>query len=267
MLGAIAGDVIGSVYERHNLKSTEFELFGRFSRFTDDTVLTVATADALMSDGDFAAAYRKWYARYPRNGYGGRFRRWAARPDAGPYYSFGNGSAMRVSPVAWFVDGFKAVQNTARASALVTHDHPDGVAGAQALAGAVYLARRARDKEEIRTILNRTFEYDFTRTVEAIRPSYRFDVSCRGSVPEAIIAFLDSIDFEDAIRKAVSLGGDSDTIACMAGAVAEAYYGGVPRHIEIEVLARLPDDMRSVTESFRKVVAAATAPRQEPAMR
>ena len=251
MLGAIAGDIIGSVFERHNLKSTRFELFDRFSRFTDDTVLTVATADALLTDGDFAAAYRRWYRRHPTRGYGARFRRWAGNENHGPYNSYGNGSAMRVSPVAWVFDDVDAVRRAAGRSADVTHNHPEGIKGARAVAHAVWLARSRHDKEAIRETITREYGYDLDRNVDAIRPGYRFDVSCRGSVPEAIIAFLDSTDFEDAVRKAVSIGGDSDTIACIAGSVAEAFYGGVPSHIEVEVFSRLSEDLRDVTERFR----------------
>src|SRR5690606_15228954 len=251
MIGAIAGDVIGSVFEHRNNKSIEFELFRSGSCFTDDTVLTVATAEALLTDGDFAAAYRRWFRRYPSAGYGGMFRVWARSSSAGPYHSFGNGSAMRVSPMAWAFDHLDAVCEASRASAAVTHDHPDGIAGAQALASAVYLARMGHDKDQIRSAVSRAYRYDLDRTLDSIRPNYAFDVTCAGSVPEAIIAFLESEDFEGAIRKAISLGGDSDTIACMAGAVAEAYYGGVPQSIEREVLSRLPDDMLAVIDAFK----------------
>lgn len=250
MIGAIAGDVIGSVFEHRNNKSVDFELFHPGSRFTDDTVLTVATAEALLTDGDFAAAYRRWFRRYPSAGYGGMFRVWARSTGTGPYHSFGNGSAMRVSPVAWAFDDLDAVCEAARASAAVTHDHPDGIAGAQAIASAVYLARNGHGKDEMRAAVSLKYDYDLDRTVDSIRPRYAFDVTCAGSVPEAIIAFLESEDFEDAIRKAISLGGDSDTIACMAGAIAEAYYGGVPGFIEREVFSRLPDDMLAVIDAF-----------------
>ncbi len=251
MLGAVAGDIIGSVFERHNLKSTRFELFDRLSLFTDDTVLTAATAEALLTDGDYAGAYRRWYARHPARGYGSRFRRWAANEDHGPYNSFGNGSAMRVSPVAWAFDGVDEVCREAQRSAIVTHDHPEGIKGARADAHATWLARTGHDRNGIREVIGREYGYNLDRTVESIRPSYRFDVSCQGSVPEAIVAFLDSTDFEDAVRKAVSIGGDSDTIACIAGSIAEAYYGGVPAYIEAAALDRLADDLLDVVARFR----------------
>ena len=251
MLGAVAGDIIGSVFERHNLKSTRFELFDRLSRFTDDTVLTAATAEALLTDGDYAAAYRRWYARHPARGYGGRFRRWAANEHHGPYNSFGNGSAMRVSPIAWAFDDVDSVCREAQRSAIVTHDHPEGIKGAKAVAHAIWLARTNHDRNAIREVIAREYGYDLDRTVESIRPGYRFDVSCQGSVPEAIVAFLDSTDFEDAVRKAVSIGGDSDTIACVAGSIAEAFSGGVPVHIEAAAMDRLADDLLDVVVRFR----------------
>ncbi len=251
MLGAIAGDIIGSVYEAHNLKSTRFELFDRLSRYTDDTVLTIATADALLTDGDFSAAYRRWYRRYPSRGYGGRFRRWAGNDHHGPYNSFGNGSAMRVSPIAWVFDDVETVRRVAELSAVVTHDHPEGIKGAKAVSHAVWLARTRHDKESIREVIAREYGYRLDRTVDDIRPRYRFDVSCQGSVPEAIIAFLDSTGFEDAVRKAVSIGGDSDTIACIAGSIAEAFYDGVPAHIETEAVNRLTGELRDVVHRFR----------------
>lgn len=251
MIGAIAGDVIGSVFEHRNTKTTDFELFQSGSMFTDDTVLTVATADALLTDGDYGRAYRKWFRRYPRAGYGGYFRNWGWSADAGPYNSFGNGSAMRVSPVGWAFDSVDAVLEGARASAQVTHNHPEGVRGAQAVALAVFLARVGSDRELIRRETTERFGYDLRRTVEEIRPGYRFDVTCQGSVPEAIIAFLDGEDFEDTVRKAVSMGGDSDTIACIAGSIAEAHYGSVPADISDKVLARLSSDLIEVIEAFR----------------
>lgn len=250
MLGAIIGDVVASVYEHEPTKRTDFPLFHAHSRFTDDTVLTVATAEALLTDGRYDVAYRRWARRYPHAGFGRAFRRWMARDDAGPYGSWGNGSAMRVSPVAFAFDSIDAVLAEAERSAAVTHDHPEGVRGAQAAALAVYLARTGRDRGEIRRELTARFAYDLGRSVDEIRPTYEFDVSCQGSVPEALIAFLDTADLEGAIRTAVSLGGDADTQAAIAGAAAGAYAGAVPEELAMEVRRRLPADMLEVVDAF-----------------
>lgn len=252
MLGAIAGDMIGSVFERSNRKSTDFPLFVEGSQFTDDSVLTFAVADCLLNGLDYAAAYRRYALAYPGRGYGGMFERWIDRENAGPYNSFGNGSAMRVSPVAWAFASETEVLAEARRSAEPTHNHPEGVKGAQAVALAVFLARTARDKGLIRARLTESFGYDLARTVDSIRPFYAFDATCPGSVPEAVIAFLDSDSFEEAVRMAVSLGGDSDTIASIAGAIAEAYYGPVPPFIEEEVRRRLPQELRSLLSEFQR---------------
>lgn len=245
MYGAILGDIAGSVHEHAATKSIDFPLRTLGSRFTDDTVLTVATADALLRDGDYAAAYRRWGRRYPHAGYGGAFRQWLAADDAGPYGSWGNGSAMRVAPVGWWLDDLDAALEEARRSAAVTHDHPEGIRGAQAVAGAVFLARTGVSKEDIRRFLTERIGYDLSRTIDEIRPGYRFDVSCQGSVPEALTAFLESRSVEDAVRLAISLGGDADTQACIAGSVAEAYFG-MPRRDEEWVTDMLPEDLHSV---------------------
>lgn len=250
MMGAIAGDVIGSVFEFNNVKSVRFPLFSAQSTFTDDTVLTLAVADAFMNGKDYAGTIRRCARAYPNRGYGGRFRDWVASDDAGPYNSLGNGSAMRVSPVAFALDTEAAVLAEARATAVVTHDHPEGVKGAQAVALAIFLARTTRDKALIKRRISSEFGYDLSRTVASIRPDYRFDETCPGSVPEALIAFLESSSFEDSIRLAVSLGGDSDTIACITGGIAEAFYGGVPEPIRTEVLKRLPAEFIAVLDSF-----------------
>lgn len=251
MLGAIAGDIIGSVYEASPIKTKAFPLFQRGSRFTDDTVLTVAIADAILSGRSYADAIRGFGRRYPDAGYGGTFRRWLHTDDAGPYGSWGNGSAMRVSPVGFAFGSEDEVLEQARLSAAITHNHPEGIRGAQATALAVFLARTGHGKPVIRDRLVRGFGYDLERSVDDIRPNYGFDVSCQGSVPEAIIAFLDSDSVEDAIRNAVSLGGDSDTMACIAGGIAEAFHGDVPDRIREPVEALLPEDLAQVTRSFR----------------
>lgn len=250
MLGAIAGDIIGSIYEGSPIKTTDFPLFGPHSRFTDDTVLTIATAEALLNGLDYAAVYRAYGRRYPDAGYGGSFIHWIFADQAGPYQSWGNGSAMRVSPIGWAFDTPDEVLAEAERSAAVTHNHPEGLKGAQATALAVYLARTGHDKAALKQEIERRFGYNLSRSLAEIRPGYRFDVSCQGSVPEAIIAFLEATDVEQAIRLAISLGGDSDTLACLAGAIAEAYFGPVPAGMAAEVQRRLPADLLAVVEAF-----------------
>lgn len=250
MIGAITGDIVGSIYEHRPIKRTDFPLFDRSCRFTDDTVLTVAVADAILCGAPYAEKLREWHALYPHAGYGGSFRRWASTPGAGPYNSWGNGSAMRVSPVGYAFDTIGRVLDEAARSAEVTHNHPEGIKGASAVAAAIFMARTGSSKHDIGGFVESEFGYDMSRTIDGIRPSYRFDVSCQGSVPEALMAFMESVDFEDAVRKAVSLGGDSDTIACIAGAVAEAFYGGVPGSIRARALAHLDDRLRGVVGRF-----------------
>ncbi len=253
MIGAIAGDIIGSVYERHRIKTKDFPLFSQGCRFTDDSVLTVALADAILSGRNYDKLMREYYRRYPRAGYGGMFRQWAQNDDGKPYNSFGNGSAMRISPVGFAFDNLEEVLKKAKLYTEITHNHPEGIKGAQATASAIFLARNGRSKKEIRGYIESNFAYDLSRTLDDIRPYYRFDVTCQGSVPEAIIAFLESEDYEDAIRNAVSLGGDSDTQACITGGIAEAFYGSVPEHIERRVLKILDDPLRSVTLQFMQL--------------
>ena len=250
MLGAIAGDIIGSIYEGNPLKTSDFPLFSPHCRFTDDTVLTVATAEALLKGLDYATVYRAYGRRYPNAGYGGTFIHWIFDDQAGPYHSWGNGSAMRVSPVGWAGDTIAAVLAEAERSAAVTHNHPEGIKGAQATALAVYLARTGHDKAILKQEIEQRFGYNLSRSLAAIRPGYRFDVSCQGSVPEAIIAFLEAADVEEAIRLAISLGGDSDTLACIAGSIAEAYFGPLPTPLATEVSQRLPAELLTVVETF-----------------
>lgn len=250
MIGAIAGDVIGSVHEHARIKSRDFELFEPMSTFTDDTVLTVATADALLSGIPYDAAYRMWARRYPTAGYGGTFIRWFRSDGAGPYGSWGNGSAMRVSPVGYAFDTVERVLTEAAASAAVTHDHHEGIRGAQAAALAVFRARTGHSKAEIRRELAERFGYALDRTLDEIRPHYRFDVSCQGSVPEALIAFLETPDAISAIRGAISLGGDADTQAAIAGAAGVAFDGGLPADVDAEVRRRLPADMLGILVAF-----------------
>jgi ADP-ribosylglycohydrolase len=250
MIGAIAGDIIGSIYERRPIKNKKFPLFDDRCRFTDDTVLTVAVAEAILVKGPYVDSVRRIGRHYPGAGYGGSFIRWLHSDDPRPYNSWGNGSAMRVSPVGFVFTSEEEVLHHARMSAEITHNHPEGIKGAQATALAVFLARTGHDKEAIRARIKALFGYDLDRTVDDIRPSYSFDVSCQGTVPEAIIAFLDSDSYEDAVRNAISLGGDSDTLACITGGVAEAFYGTVPDRIRAKVEELLPPDLWEVTRKF-----------------
>ncbi len=252
MLGAIAGDMIGSPYERHAQKDENFPLFSRHSCFTDDSVLTVATADALLNGRGYAEVYREYYRAFPYAGFAGKFETWARSNDAGPYHSFGNGSAMRVSPVAWFHNDLDRVLAEAKKSAEVTHNHPEGIKGAQATAAAIFLARRATPKDEIRQYIINTFAYNLKRSVAGVRLNYRFDVSCQGSVPEAILCFLEADSYEESVRKAVSLGGDADTQGCIAGSIAEAYFGGVPSDVAAKVYELLDPKLVTVTRSFHE---------------
>lgn len=252
MIGAIAGDIIGSVYEWNNIKTTAFELFVSRSTFTDDTVLTTAVADSILKKIDYAAALKAYGRRYPHAGYGGMFMKWILSEKSQPYNSFGNGSAMRVSPVGFAFDSIEDVLYEAKRSAVVTHNHPEGIKGAEAIAAAIFFARKNHDKNEIKKYIIDNFDYNLDQTLEEIRPFYRFDVSCQGSVPQAIIAFLESDNFEDAIRKAVSIGGDSDTIACITGGIAQAYYNGVPPAIVAKVREILPDELMEVVDRFNE---------------
>ncbi len=250
MLGAIAGDIIGSVYEFNNIRSTDFPLFSDKSDFTDDTVLTIATADCILNNGDYSSLYRKYYRKYPGRGYGGRFHEWGSSDIMGPYNSFGNGSAMRISPVGFAYDTLDEVLKEAERSAVATHNHPEGIKGAQAVGSSIYLARKGKSKIEIKEYITNTFNYGLEDTLDNIRIDYSFDETCRGSVPQAIIAFLESNDFEDAIRKAISIGGDSDTIACITGGIAEAFYGELPEDIMSEVLSKLDKNMLDIISRF-----------------
>jgi ADP-ribosylglycohydrolase len=250
MLGAIAGDIIGSRFEGSPFKDKGFELFSPHSRFTDDTVLTAAVAESLMTGTPYWQNLKAYFRRYPHAGYGGSFAVWAASDSSQAYSSFGNGSAMRVSPIGWFFQRAEDVLHQAEASAAATHNHPEGIKGAQAVALAIFLARKGSRKEEIRQDIQSRFGYDLSRTLESIRPWYRFDVTCQGSVPEALIAFFEASDYEDAVRNAVSLGGDSDTQACMAGSVAEAFFGGVPQDIARAALNRLDNHLRQNVDRF-----------------
>ncbi len=261
MYGAILGDMIGAPYEFDRGKKTkEFPLFCGESQYTDDSVMTVAVAEALLdSRGQDDAlvrettvySMRKWGRKYRRAGYGARFAGWLASKDPQPYGSFGNGSAMRVSAAGWLFDTLEETRRAARLSAEVTHNHPEGIKGAEATAAAIFLARTGSGKDAIRDYVTAEFGYDLSRSCDEIRPCYRHNESCQKTVPEAITAFLEGTDFEDVIRTAVSLGGDSDTLTCIAGSIAEAFYG-VPERLKKECRGRLPQDMRAVLDRFER---------------
>ena len=260
MYGAILGDIIGSPYEFDMGDQTKvFPLFSRKSRFTDDTVMTIAVAEAFMGASEDEDEIRRrlvqcmqdWGHRYPNYGYGLRFQRWLASRKPEPYFSCGNGSAMRVSSVAWLYPDLETVRRMARISAEVTHNHPEGIKGAEATAAAIYLARTGSTKAEIRECIEREFQYDLSRTCDEIRPDYYHVETCQETVPEAITAFLEGESFEDVIRTAVSLGGDCDTLTCIAGSMAEAFYG-VPEDLKQECRDRLSEDILEVLSNFSR---------------
>ena len=265
ILGAIIGDVVGSIYESDNIKTKDFPLMSKHSIPTDDSFMTMAIAHALMKwkkgsridESEFQQAVTssmlKFGRRYIDARYGRKFRAWLNSRIPKPYGSWGNGSAMRVSPVAWYFEDLPSVEKYAEITALPTHNHPEGIKGAQATAAAIFLARKGKSKDEIRSYISLRYGYDLNRTCDEIRPYYEFDGSCQGTVPEAIIAFLDSNSFEDAIRNAVSLGGDSDTLACITGAIAEGFYG-VPAEIDAMIRPVLDDFMLSEIERWNKAI-------------
>jgi ADP-ribosylglycohydrolase len=250
MLGAIAGDVIGSVREFLGPCPEDFELFHPRCRPTDDSVLTVAVAETVLDGGDFAEALRRWGRRYPEGGYGGMFHEWLMDERAGPYQSYGNGSAMRASPIGWAYGTLELVIAEARRSAMVTHDHPEGLKGAEAVAAAIFVARTGGSRSDVRQVFEAQFGYDCSTPLETLRERHTFVETCQHTVPVAATVALASVSVEDAIRKAVSMGGDADTLGCIAGAIAEALHGGVPRALADAVRARLPADMLEVTERF-----------------
>ena len=251
MLGAIIGDIVGSIYEGNPIKSTDFPLFGRKAGYTDDSILTVAVAYSILKGIDYEASMKRFGRKYTA-GYGANFYQWLLSKDSEPYNSWGNGSAMRVSPVGFAFDSIKEVLNEARKSAESTHNHPEGIKGAQSVALAIFLARRGESKEFIRGEIMERFSYDLNRTIDAIRPTYYFKSSCQESVPESIIAFIESENFEGAIRNAVSLGGDADTMACIAGGIAQAYYREIPAAIVVEAKSRLPEEFIELIERFNR---------------
>ena len=253
MIGAIAGDIIGSVYEWNRIKTKQFKLFSPDCYFTDDSVLTIALADSILNDEDYGTTMKSYYRSYPQAGYGGFFHQWACSRKSNPYNSWGNGAAMRISPVGFAFKSLEEVLTKAKQYTEITHNHPEGVKGAQATASAIFLARTGKTKKEIGGFIEKSFGYNLSMTLDEIRPTYGFDESCQGTVPQAITSFLESEDFEDAVRNAVSLGGDSDTLACITGGIAQAFYGGVPEFITQKVMEILDEDLRKITLKFMKL--------------
>lgn len=264
MYGAILGDIIGSPFEfDRGDKTKDFKLFSRRSHFTDDSVMTLAVCEALLKVGQDATvkeiedavitSMQSWGRRYPHEGYGGYFRRWLTARHPEPYNSFGNGSAMRVSAAGWLYDSLEKTRVVAKATANVTHNHPEGIKGAEATASAIFMARNGSSKEEIKKYIENEFHYDLNRTLDEIRPSFHMDETCQKIVPEAIIAFLEARDFEDAIRNAVSLGGDTDTLGAITGSIAEAYFG-ISETLISECRNRINKDMRDVVDTFYSFV-------------
>ena len=254
MIGAIIGDIVGSVYEWHNIKTKQFPFFQDKCFFTDDTVMTIAVAEGLMNGGerdDFIGAMKKYGRMYPDAGYGGRFRGWLFSEDRQPYNSWGNGSAMRTAAVGWYFDSLVETRRMSALASGVTHDHPEGIKGAESTAAAIFLARTGHSKAEIKDYVEWEFGYDLSRMLDEIRPSYRFNESCQDTVPQAITAFLESTDFEDAIRNAISLGGDSDTLAAITGGIAEAAYD-VPQELQDKAWEYLDEPLRAVLRRWKR---------------
>ena len=265
MLGAVCGDIAGSVHEFHALKDgadwNSFPLLTKKNYFTDDSILTFAVAKALMSPyksdeelkEHIVDNFHEFAKRYPHGGYGGRFARWLMNGEREPYNSFGNGSAMRVSPAGWIANSLQETERMAKLTAEVTHNHPEGIKGARSVAGAIFLARNGASKEEIKNYIESKYGYDLSRSLAEIQPDYSFNETCQGSVPEALVAFLESENFEDAIRKAIWLRGDADTQAAIAGSVAEAFYG-MPEELRADTEKYLTDDLYEIYENWRKFI-------------
>lgn len=252
MIGAIAGDVIGSTYEFHAVKTVDFDLLPVDSFFTDDTVCTIALAESLLTGGDFQNTLLRYCRRFPHAGYGSRFKNWIYAPLPQPYNSFGNGSAMRVSPVGFACQTEEEVLSVAEQSATITHNHPEGIKGAQATALSIFLAAHGADKATIKSEVEARFHYDLSRRLDVIRHTYTFNVTCQGSVPEAILAFIESSSYEEAVRLAVSLGGDADTQACISGGIAQAFYREIPVNIIETTFSLLTTDMQDTVMAFKE---------------
>ena len=249
MLGAIIGDIYGSYYEYHPVKSKTFEQFPEGSKFTDDTVLTVAVADSILHKIPYQESFYKWANKYPDRGYGQQFFQWLVSKDKEPYNSFGNGAAMRVSAIPHWYGTLDKVLEEAKISAAITHNHPEGIKGAQAVASAIYMLKHGCCKKDIKLYIEKNFKYDLSRKLDDLRPTYISSMKAPDSVPEAIICFLEADNFEDTLRNAVSLGGDADTHACIAGAIAEATWG-IPKQLKKKAMTYLPEDMKEIIEEF-----------------
>ncbi|MDR0551357.1 MAG: ADP-ribosylglycohydrolase family protein [Spirochaetaceae bacterium] len=255
MYGALAGDICGSIYEWNNRKTEtpeKINLIDDECQFTDDSVLTIGVADALLSGGDYKAGIVTWARKYPHSGYGGSFRKWFKEENPQPYNSWGNGSAMRVSPVGWAFGTLEETLDAAKKSAEVTHNHPEGIKGAQATAAAIFLARNGKSKAEIKEYVEKEFAYNLDEDLGELRKTYTFDESCQGTVPPAIMAFLVSNDFVHAIQIAISLGGDTDTLACITGSIAEAFYKEIPAKLAGFINAKISGDMKQVIKRFHE---------------
>ena len=259
MLGAIIGDTVGSVYEFHNIKTTDFPLFDPQSNYTDDSIMTMAVADWLLTDPQHGmdtleTSFLNFAKKYPcpMGGYGGGFYRWLFEPETfendkrRPYNSFGNGAAMRCSANGWMFESLEETERVAGLSAAITHNHLEGIKGAQSTAAAIFMARNGKSKEKIRDYISTKYGYNLNRSCDGIRAVYDWDSSCQGTVPEAMVAFLDSTDFESAIKLAVSLGGDSDTLACITGGIAEAFYKTIPENIALKIWELIPEDFKAI---------------------
>ena len=252
MLGAIIGDIAGSTYEFRNATKEDFELLPEGSFYTDDTVLSIAIADAILSKRTYKDCLLEYARKYRNMGYGMKFKKWYHQEDPQPYNSFGNGSAMRVSPVGWAFDTIEEVLEEAKKTAEPTHNHPEGIKGAQATAAAIFMARKGKSKSEIKIFIGSEFDYDLSRSYEMVKATHKYNEICQKTVPESLICFLESENFEDALRKAIWIGGDSDTIACITGSIAEAYYKSIPDYLLEKAHSNLPAELNHIVVEFRE---------------
>ncbi|AUM93864.1 TPA: ADP-ribosylglycohydrolase family protein [Clostridium botulinum] len=250
MIGSIIGDIVGSSYELMNTNKKDFNLYRKISRFTDDTVLTISTADCLLREGNFKDFYRTHTLKYPLRGYGSKFLVWAYFNKKNPNYSFGNGGAMRVAPIAYIFNDLYTVLEITEKSCIATHNHPEGIKGAKAIAACIYLARQDCSKEEIKQYIENEYKYNLNISVEEFHSKYRSNATCQNSIPQAIVAFLESTDFESCLRNAIYIGGDSDTVSCMACGIAEAYYKEIPYDIFEFCFRKLNNNQKSIIKDF-----------------
>jgi len=257
MYGAILGDILGSIYEFNNLKTDkpqEIDLLQPDCFYTDDSLLTVAIADAVLNGYPYEDAVRKWTALFPNLSYGTRFKKWIFNKDSKPYNSWGNGSAMRVSPIGWLFNDLETILDNAQKTAEFTHNHCEGIKGAQAVAASIFMARNKASKKEIKEYIEKTFKYDLSKTIKEIRPKYTFNESCQETVPQAIIAFLESDDFKSSIQIAISIGGDTDTLACITGSIAESFYKKIPKELIDFANKIIHPLMKSTIDDFYQII-------------